>query len=275
MESSYRRGLITDEIGIAVSTSVQEPKKRSNAVISARSRRQLLKNAASTSTDVLTSSADPMDTEPADMPLEMDAPVMVVKLKLALVRTNVIEMTWIWLCFSNKGGSRRVNALVRADSVEELREKGKSALRLQGAVVDMTLEDGTVINNDSQVMFAALSEEIEVNFEIIEGQGILDREISSSKLAGLDWTKCKRLGVLVGVSTNALVNDSVDEKNIDQYTLLPLETLQVEETGFKIIEFETIGEPLEDMEVKDDSGLHGDFPKLKVLMLKEKPKSLI
>ena len=109
MEFSYRRGLVTDEIGIAVSPSVQEPKKRSNAVISARSRRQvtefifksivingndilktlsrpevdcsclfqLLKNAASTATDVLTSSADPMDNEPADMPLEMDAPVMV------------------------------------------------------------------------------------------------------------------------------------------------------------------------------------------------------
>ncbi|XP_065051974.1 uncharacterized protein LOC135681426 isoform X6 [Rhopilema esculentum] len=58
------------------------------------------------------------------------------------------------------------------------------------------------------------------------------------------------------------VNDSDDEKNIDQYTLLPLETLQVEETGFKIIESEIIGEPLEDMDVKDDSGLHGDFPEI-------------
>eukprot|EP00795_Rhopilema_esculentum_P007378 gene7378-13119_t len=70
LESSYRRRLITDEIGIAVFLSVQEPKKRSNTVIS------LLKNAASTATDVLTSTADPIDTEQADMPLEMDAPVM-------------------------------------------------------------------------------------------------------------------------------------------------------------------------------------------------------
>ena len=36
------------------------------------------------------------------------------------------QMTWIWVCFSNEGGSRRVSALVEADIVEELREKGES-----------------------------------------------------------------------------------------------------------------------------------------------------
>eukprot|EP00795_Rhopilema_esculentum_P009908 gene9908-18508_t len=92
------------------------------------------------------------------------------------------QMTWIWACFSNEGGSRRVTALVEADSVEELREKGKKALRLQGAVVDMALEDGTIINDDSQVMFAALPEEIQVNFEIIEGQGVLDRYLHQNCL---------------------------------------------------------------------------------------------
>ena len=36
----------------------------------------------------------------------------------------------------------------------------------------MALEDGTVINDDSQAMFAALPEEIQVNFEIIEVRNV-------------------------------------------------------------------------------------------------------
>ena len=39
-------------------------------------------------------------------------------------------------------------------------------------MVDMALEDGTVINDDSQAMFAALPEEIQVNFEIIEVRNV-------------------------------------------------------------------------------------------------------
>ncbi|XP_065068904.1 uncharacterized protein LOC135694139 isoform X4 [Rhopilema esculentum] len=37
---------------------------------------------------------------------------------------------------------------------------------------------------------------------------------------------------------------------------------RLKKLDFKIIESETIGEPLEDMDVKDDSGLHGDFPEI-------------
>ena len=39
-------------------------------------------------------------------------------------------------------------------------------------MVDMALEDGTVINDDSHAMFAALPEEIQVNFEIIEVRNV-------------------------------------------------------------------------------------------------------